>query len=65
MIKNLNCKRLKNDKKKNWPKWKKAMHAELQLLIKQEVYGLVVQTSKIIKLVGYKWVFVQKRPNGL
>ena len=37
-----------------WPKWKKAMHAELQLLIKQEVFGPIVQMSKSIKLVGSK-----------
>ena len=35
-----------------WLKWKKAMHAELQLLIKQEVFGSIVQTYKSIKLVG-------------
>ena len=29
------------------------MHVELQLLIKQEVSGPVVQTSRSIKLVGY------------
>ena len=48
-----------------WPKWKKAIHAKLQLLIKQEVFGSVVQTSKSIKLVGYKLVFVRKLPNSL
>ena len=37
------------------------MQAKLNSLMKQEVFGLVVQTPKGIKHVGYKWVFVRKR----
>ena len=37
------------------------MQAELNSLIKREVFGPVVQTPKGIKPVGYKWVFVRKR----
>ena len=44
-----------------WPKWKEVMQAELNSLIKREVFGPVVQTPKGIKPVGYKWVFVRKR----
>ena len=47
-----------------WSKWKKAMHVESQLLIKQEVFESVVKTSKSIKLVGYKCVFIRKCPNS-
>ena len=45
----------------DWPKWKEVMHAELNLLTKREVFGPIVQTPEDVKLVGYKWVFVQKR----
>ena len=44
----------------DWPKWKEAMQAELNSLTKREVFGLVVQTPKNVKHVGYKWVFVRK-----
>ena len=37
------------------------MQAELNSLMKREVFVPVVQTPKGIKLVGYKWVFVRKR----
>ena len=36
------------------------MQAELNSLMKREVFGPVVQTPKGIKPVGYKWVFVRK-----
>ena len=42
----------------DWPKWKEAMQVELNLSIKLEVFGHVVQTPKDVKPVGYKWVFV-------
>ena len=42
----------------DWPKWKEAMQAELNSLIKQVFFGPVVQIPKGIKPVGYKWVFV-------
>ena len=48
-------------KRNDWPKWKEAIQIELNSLAKQEVFGLVVQTPGVIKLVGYKWVFVRKR----
>lgn len=47
------CRRI-ND----WPKWKEAIHAELNSLAKREIFGLVVQTPEEVKPVGYKWVFV-------
>ena len=46
----------------DWPKWKEVMQSKLNSLMRQKVFGLVVQTPKGVKLVGYKWVFVQK-PN--
>ena len=38
----------------DWPKWKEAMHTELNSLIKREVFRLVVQTPRGVKPVGYK-----------
>ena len=37
------------------------MKAELNSLMKREVFGLVVQTPKGITPVAYKYVFVRKR----
>ena len=37
------------------------MQAELNLLMKREVFRHVVQTPKGVKPVEYKWVFVRKR----
>ena len=45
----------------DWPKWKEAMQAELNSLMKRDVFGPVVQTPKSVKPVGCKWVFVQNR----
>ena len=42
----------------DWLKWKEAMQAELNSLMKGHVFGPIVQTPKGVKLVGYKWVFV-------
>ena len=42
------------------PKWKEAMQAELNSLMKRDIFGPVVQTPKGVKPVGYKWVFVLK-----
>ena len=42
----------------DWPKWKEAMQAELNSLMKREVFGPVVQTPKGIKHVRCKWIFV-------
>ena len=44
-----------------WPKWKEAMQAELNSLMKRDVFGPIVQIPKCVKPVGYKWVFVRKR----
>ena len=44
----------------DWPKWKEAIHVELNSLTKREVFGLVVQTPEDVKPVGYKWVFCTK-----
>ena len=45
----------------DWPKWKEAMQAELNSLMKQDVFGPVFKTLKCVKPVRYKWIFVQKR----
>ena len=47
--------------RKDWTKWKEAIHAKLNSLTKWEFFGHVVQTLEDIKPVGYKWVFVWKR----
>ena len=54
---NMNECRLRND----WLKWKEAIQTELKSVAKREVFGPVVQTPKVIKLVGYQWIFVRKR----
>ena len=45
----------------DWPNWKETMLAELNLLMKRDVFGPVVQTPKGVKPIWYKWVFVRKR----
>jgi hypothetical protein len=47
--------------RKDWPKWKDAIQAELDSLKKRGVFGPIVQTPKGINPVGFKWVFVRKR----
>ena len=47
--------------RQDWPKCKNAIDVELSSLVKREVFGLIVQTPKDVKPVGYKWVFVRKR----
>ncbi|KAI3692362.1 hypothetical protein L6452_32176 [Arctium lappa] len=47
--------------RKDWPKWKDAMQAELNSVMKREVFGPVVRTPEGIKPVGHKWVFIRKR----
>ena len=37
------------------------MQAELDSLNKRNVFGPITHTSKNVKPVGYKWVFVRKR----
>ena len=54
---NMNECRRRND----WLKWKEAIQTELKSVAKREVFGPVVQTPKVIKLVGYRWIFVRKR----
>nr|GEX69845.1 putative RNA-directed DNA polymerase [Tanacetum cinerariifolium] len=44
-----------------WDKWKDAMQAELNLLNKRKVFGPIVTTPRDVKLVGCRWIFVQKR----
>jgi hypothetical protein len=43
------------------PMWKEAIQAELNSLVKREVFGPVVQKLEGVMPVGYKWVFVRKR----
>uniref|UniRef100_A0A2N9G6F8 Reverse transcriptase Ty1/copia-type domain-containing protein n=1 Tax=Fagus sylvatica TaxID=28930 RepID=A0A2N9G6F8_FAGSY len=40
---------------------KKQFKAELNSLLKREVFGPIVQTPEGVMPVGYKWVFVRKR----
>ena len=47
-------------RRNDWPMWKEAIQEELNLLVKREVFGPVVQTPKGVIPVGYKWVFVLK-----
>ena len=42
----------------DWPKWKEAMQTKLNSLMKRDIFGIVVQTPKGVKPIGYKWVFV-------
>ena len=46
--------------RKDWPKWKEHIPKKLGSLEKWEVFELIVQTPEIVKLVGYKWVFIRK-----
>ena len=48
-------------RRNGWLNWKEAIQTELKPLAKREVFGLVVQTPKDIKHVGYRWIFVRKR----
>jgi hypothetical protein len=45
-------------RRNNWPKWKEAIQAELNSLLKREVFGPIVQTPEGVIPIGYKWVFV-------
>ena len=38
--------------KNDWPKWNKAIQAELNSLTKREVFGLLLQTLEDVKHVG-------------
>ena len=40
--------------RKDWPKWKEYISKKLDSLEKREVFGSVVQTPEVVKLVGYK-----------
>ena len=40
--------------------WKKTIQAELNSLIKREVFGPIVRTLEGVMPVGYRWVFVCK-----
>ena len=48
-------------KRPDWPRWKETIEAKLKSLEKREVFGQILQTSKGIKPVGFKWVFVRKK----
>ena len=48
-------------RRKDWPKWKDAINAELNSLTRRKVFGPIVRTPNGVKPVGYKWVFVRKR----
>ncbi|BBN68201.1 hypothetical protein Prudu_329S000600 [Prunus dulcis] len=47
--------------RQDWPKWKDAIHAELNSLEKRSVFGPIVPTPPNVNPVGYKWVFTKKR----
>ena len=40
--------------RKDWPKWKEVIQAELNSLLKRKVFGPVVHTPKGVKPVGFK-----------
>ena len=44
----------------DWLKWKDTIKAKLNSLAKQKFFRPVVRTLEVVKLVAYKWVFVQK-----
>jgi hypothetical protein len=48
-------------RRNDWPKWKEAIQAELNSLLKREVFGPMVQIPEGVMPIGYKWVFVRKR----
>ena len=48
-------------RRNDWPIWKEAIQAELNSLVKREVFEPVVQIPEAVMPVGYKWVFVRKR----
>ncbi|KAL6196547.1 hypothetical protein ACLB2K_032161 [Fragaria x ananassa] len=45
----------------DWSKWKDAIQAELDSLLKRQVFGPVVPCPPNVKPIGHKWVFVRKR----
>jgi hypothetical protein len=45
----------------DWNNWKKVIEAELNSLKKRKVFTEVISTPPKIFLVGFKWVFIQKR----
>ena len=46
--------------RKYWSKWKEYILTKLNTLEKCEVFGPVVQTLEIVKLVRYKGIFIRK-----
>ena len=38
----------------DWPKWKETMQVGLNLLMKRDIFGPIVQPPKGVKPVGYK-----------
>jgi hypothetical protein len=45
----------------DWNKWKEAIEAKLNSLKKRKLFTEVIPTPHRIFLVGFKWVFIQKR----
>ena len=48
------CPAIECQQRAYWPKWKEAIQAELDSLIKRQVFGPVVLTPLCVKLVGHK-----------
>ena len=46
--------------RKNWPKWKEYIPEKLDSLEKWEIFGPIVQTPKVVKVVGHKLIFIKK-----
>ena len=44
----------------DWPKWKNVIHAELNSPVKGKVFGPIVLTTKDVKPIGCKWIFIKK-----
>ena len=45
----------------DWPMLNETIKAKLDSLMKHKVFGSIVQTSKGVKPMGYKWVFIRKK----
>ena len=48
-------------RRNDWAKWKEAMQVELNSLNKRKVFGTIILTPGVVKPLGYRWIFVQKR----
>jgi hypothetical protein len=45
----------------DWNKWKEAIETELSSLKKRKAFTDVIPTPSGIFLIGFKWVFIQKK----